>query len=30
MALEHLPGVGHFTPVEAPEAMAAAIRRTLA
>jgi len=26
----HLPGVGHFTPVEAPEAFAAAIRRALA
>jgi pimeloyl-ACP methyl ester carboxylesterase len=27
---QHLPGVGHFTPVEAPEAFAAAIRRALA
>jgi pimeloyl-ACP methyl ester carboxylesterase len=26
VALEHLPGVGHFTPLEAPERFAAAIR----
>ena len=28
--VRYLQGVGHFTPVEAPEAMAAAIRRALA
>jgi pimeloyl-ACP methyl ester carboxylesterase len=27
--VRHLAGVGHFTPVEAPEAFAAAIRRVL-
>jgi pimeloyl-ACP methyl ester carboxylesterase len=30
VTLELLDGVGHFTPVEAPEAFAAAIRRALA
>jgi pimeloyl-ACP methyl ester carboxylesterase len=29
VTVEHLAGVGHFTPVEAPEAMAAAIRQAL-
>jgi pimeloyl-ACP methyl ester carboxylesterase len=28
--VRHLDGVGHFTPVEAPEAFAAAIRDALA
>jgi hypothetical protein len=27
--VQHLRGVGHFTPVEAPEALAAAVRRAL-
>jgi pimeloyl-ACP methyl ester carboxylesterase len=30
VTLEHLVGAGHFTPVEAPEAFATAIRRALA
>jgi pimeloyl-ACP methyl ester carboxylesterase len=30
LELRHLEGVGHFTPVEAPEAFAAAVRRALA